>query len=75
MIDPSGLLETEQVFFQCSQGLPALDGTETNILTGDVLITRDPCRLPTDVQKVNPPCTISRETEERPCSVESSRHS
>lgn len=51
-VDPSGLLEPNQVFFQSSQKLIALDGTETGIITGDVLITRDPCRLPTDVQKV-----------------------
>lgn len=41
------------MFFQSSsQKLLGLDGIETNIVTGDVLITRDPCRLPTDVQKV-----------------------
>lgn len=50
--DPSGCLGDNEVFFQCSRSLPALDGTETHIITGDVLITRDPCRLPTDVQKV-----------------------
>ncbi|KXN89661.1 putative RNA-dependent RNA polymerase SHL2 [Leucoagaricus sp. SymC.cos] len=50
--DPSGVLEPGQLFFKSSHSnLLTVDGTETDILTGNVLITRDPCRLPTDVQK------------------------
>lgn len=50
--DPLGVLEPNQLFFKSSHSnLVALDGTESDIITGDVLITRDPCRLPSDVQK------------------------
>ena len=53
MIDTSGILEEGEVFFKSSQRpfkLP--DGTETDVYTGPVLVTRNPCKLPTDVRKV-----------------------
>lgn len=56
--DPVGILEPNQLFFRSSHSnLITLDGVESDIITGDVLITRDPCRLPTDVQKVRSPPT------------------
>jgi hypothetical protein len=54
ILDPIGVLEPNELFFRSSHAnLAVPDGTEADIITGDILITRDPCRLPTDVQKVN----------------------
>ena len=51
-----GILEPNQLFFKSSQSnLITVNGVESDIITGDVLITREPCRLPTDVQKVRFP--------------------
>jgi len=51
-----GILEPNQLFFKSSQSnLITVNGAESDIITGDVLITREPCRLPTDVQKVRFP--------------------
>ncbi|KAJ3570203.1 hypothetical protein NP233_g4567 [Leucocoprinus birnbaumii] len=50
--DPYKVLEPNELFFKTSQPiLTTVDGNKLDILQGDVLITRDPCRLPTDVQK------------------------
>jgi hypothetical protein len=52
-LDTDGILEEGEVFFKSSRRLfRHLDGTETDIYTGDVLVTRHPCKLPTDTQKV-----------------------
>ncbi|KAF9534243.1 RNA dependent RNA polymerase-domain-containing protein [Crepidotus variabilis] len=51
--DTEGILEEGEVFFKSSRRefrLP--DGTETDVITGPVLVTRNPCKLPTDVRKM-----------------------
>ncbi|KAI0082129.1 hypothetical protein K474DRAFT_1655468 [Panus rudis PR-1116 ss-1] len=51
--DPCGVLGEREIHFKSSQPLKdTLEGFNPNVLTGDVLIYRNPCRLPTDVQKV-----------------------
>jgi hypothetical protein len=52
-LDTDGILEEGEVFFKSSHRLfRNPDGTDTDIYTGDVLVTRHPCKLPTDTQKV-----------------------
>lgn len=47
------VLESGELFFKSSKrNLRTADGLETDTIMGDVLITRHPCKLPTDVQKV-----------------------
>lgn len=51
--DPEGILEEGEIFFKSSQrGILTKDGQETDVLTGWVIVTRHPCKLPTDAQKV-----------------------
>jgi RNA-dependent RNA polymerase len=51
--DTDGILEEGEVFFKSSHRLfRNPDGTEIDIYTGDILLTRYPCKLPTDTQKV-----------------------
>lgn len=51
--DTDGILEEGEVFFKSSHRLfRNPDGTETDLYTGDILLTRYPCKLPTDTQKV-----------------------
>ncbi|KAI0640255.1 RNA dependent RNA polymerase-domain-containing protein [Trametes polyzona] len=51
--DPYGVLEPGQIHFKSSEDLkPPLEDLNPNILTGEVLIYRNPNRLPSDVQKV-----------------------
>lgn len=53
MTDPEGILEEGEIFFKSSQrGILTKDGQETDVLTGWVIVTRHPCKLPTDAQKV-----------------------
>ncbi|KAF8974482.1 RNA dependent RNA polymerase-domain-containing protein [Flammula alnicola] len=50
--DTSGILEPGEVFFKSSRRqFQTRDGVETDIFVGDVLVTRHPCKLPTDIQK------------------------
>ncbi|KAJ7507906.1 RNA dependent RNA polymerase-domain-containing protein [Mycena galericulata] len=50
--DEYGVLEAGEFFFKSSRHvLQTQDGLPTDILLGDALITRHPCKLPTDVQK------------------------
>ncbi|THV08462.1 hypothetical protein K435DRAFT_641686, partial [Dendrothele bispora CBS 962.96] len=50
--DPLGLLEDGEIYFKSSRrNLLNRDGSETDIVTGPVLVTRHPCKLPTDIQK------------------------
>ncbi|KAJ7781151.1 RNA dependent RNA polymerase-domain-containing protein [Mycena metata] len=50
--DELGVLEEGELFFKTSRhDLQTRDGLPTDILLGDALITRHPCKLPTDVQK------------------------
>ncbi|KAL1661582.1 RNA dependent RNA polymerase-domain-containing protein [Schizophyllum commune] len=50
--DPTGKLQPGQMYFKSSsRDLVGLDGTPTDQVLGDALITRNPCKLPTDVQK------------------------
>lgn len=52
-LDTDGILEEGEVFFKSSHRLFRYpDGTDTDVYTGDVLVTRHPCKLPTDTQKV-----------------------
>ncbi|KAJ6515806.1 RNA dependent RNA polymerase-domain-containing protein [Mycena sanguinolenta] len=50
--DELGVLEEGEFFFKTSRhDLQTRDGLPTDILLGPALITRHPCKLPTDVQK------------------------
>ncbi|KAJ7047282.1 RNA dependent RNA polymerase-domain-containing protein [Mycena alexandri] len=50
--DELGVLEEGELFFKTSRyDLQTRDGLPTDILLGPALITRHPCKLPTDVQK------------------------
>ncbi|ESK86536.1 hypothetical protein Moror_9807 [Moniliophthora roreri MCA 2997] len=51
--DPYGVLEEGQIHFKSSRReFLKPNGLATDILEGPVLITRNPCKVPTDVQKV-----------------------
>lgn len=50
--DPYGVLEEGEIQVKCSHNLRFSDGWERPIVLGDVLVTRHPCKLPTDFQKV-----------------------
>lgn len=50
--DPYGVLEQGQIFIKTSRLLFEVDNQLRDHLTGPVLITRHPCRVPSDVQKV-----------------------
>ncbi|TFK55073.1 hypothetical protein OE88DRAFT_1732348 [Heliocybe sulcata] len=53
--DPHGVLEPGEIQIRCSErSLLPPDGSDelTDFITGDVLVMRNPCKLPTDVQKV-----------------------
>ncbi|KAJ7068354.1 RNA dependent RNA polymerase-domain-containing protein [Mycena amicta] len=50
--DPYGVLEEGQFFLKSTHfDFVAKDGLPTEVLSGPALITRHPCKLPTDVQK------------------------
>ncbi|KAF7355393.1 RNA-dependent RNA polymerase [Mycena sanguinolenta] len=50
--DELGVLQEGEFFFKTSRhDLQTRDGLHTDILLGPALITRHPCKLPTDVQK------------------------
>ncbi|KAL4244292.1 RNA-dependent RNA polymerase [Abortiporus biennis] len=50
--DPTGVLKAGEVHIKSSSpNLIDQWGNETDIILGDVLLTRHPCKLPTDVQK------------------------
>ncbi|KAL0576928.1 hypothetical protein V5O48_005074 [Marasmius crinis-equi] len=50
--DPLDVLEEGEVYFKSAQrNLLTRDGLVTDTVIGDVLVTRHPCKLPTDVQK------------------------
>ncbi|KAH9923676.1 RNA dependent RNA polymerase-domain-containing protein [Fomitopsis serialis] len=52
--DPYGVLEPGQIHFKSSENLKdPLDGSGANMITGNVLIYRNPARLPADIQKVS----------------------
>ncbi|KAF9268058.1 hypothetical protein L218DRAFT_892734 [Marasmius fiardii PR-910] len=52
--DPYNILEEGQVFFKSARrNLLNRDGLVTDMIVGPVLVTRHPCKLPTDVQKVS----------------------
>lgn len=51
--DPTGLLAPGEVFVRLSSGWrDRQTGIEMDVLSGQVLVARNPCVLPTDVQKV-----------------------
>ncbi|KZT73373.1 hypothetical protein DAEQUDRAFT_721969 [Daedalea quercina L-15889] len=51
--DPYGVLKPGQIHFKASEDLKdPLDGPSPNLITGNVLIYRNPARLPADIQKV-----------------------
>jgi hypothetical protein len=51
--DTLGILEPGEIFFKHSKNkFQTLDGLGTDVLLGTVLVTRHPCKLPTDIQKV-----------------------
>ncbi|KAG2350150.1 hypothetical protein BDR05DRAFT_480 [Suillus weaverae] len=52
--DPYGVLEEGQIHFRSSQLITDPEsGTHVDIITGPVLVWRNPTRLPSDVQKVS----------------------
>jgi RNA-dependent RNA polymerase len=54
-LDPCGVLKEGEIFIRSSRPLKiVVNGVEHNsdIVVGPVLVTRYPCVLPTDVQKV-----------------------
>ncbi|KAL0572257.1 hypothetical protein V5O48_009703 [Marasmius crinis-equi] len=51
--DPYGVLGPNEIHFKSSQREFIMEsGLTTDIITGDVLVWRNPCKLPTDVRKV-----------------------
>ncbi|KAG0706616.1 RNA dependent RNA polymerase-domain-containing protein [Suillus ampliporus] len=51
--DPYGVLEEGQIHFRSSELITDPDsGTQMDIVTGSVLVWRNPTRLPSDIQKV-----------------------
>ncbi|KAF8639473.1 hypothetical protein AX17_001493 [Amanita inopinata Kibby_2008] len=51
--DPFGVLEPNEIQLKSShQNLKTPDGTNSDILLGDILLARNPCKVPTDVRKV-----------------------
>ncbi|KAK1223266.1 hypothetical protein PQX77_013854 [Marasmius sp. AFHP31] len=51
--DPYGVLGPNEIHFKSSRRELILEnGSKTDIVTGDVLVWRNPCKLPTDVRKV-----------------------
>lgn len=51
--DPLGVLQEGEIHVKSSQrSLVRPDGQKSERVIGDVLVTRSPCKLPTDVQKV-----------------------
>ncbi|KAH9962190.1 RNA dependent RNA polymerase-domain-containing protein, partial [Russula dissimulans] len=51
--DILGVLEEGEIHIKSSQrSLLRLDGLRSDRVIGDVLVTRSPCKLPTDIQKV-----------------------
>ncbi|KAF8581588.1 hypothetical protein K439DRAFT_1353522 [Ramaria rubella] len=50
--DPCGVLEAGEIFLKSSDNLIGQDGLSRDHLLGDVLVTRHPCRVPSDIQKV-----------------------
>ncbi|KAH8101472.1 RNA dependent RNA polymerase-domain-containing protein [Cristinia sonorae] len=55
--DPSGILKPGEVHIKSSsRSLLDTTGTPTDIVIGDVLLTRHPCKIATDVQKAKAVC-------------------
>ncbi|OAD75789.1 RNA-dependent RNA polymerase RdRP [Phycomyces blakesleeanus NRRL 1555(-)] len=51
--DPSGTLKEGEIFIQLSsRRVEELTGIKAGVITGDVVVTRNPCGLQSDVQKV-----------------------
>ncbi|KAJ8488013.1 hypothetical protein ONZ51_g3830 [Trametes cubensis] len=51
--DPFGVLGPNEIHVKCSRrAFVDVEGRSTDIVIGDVLVTRHPCKVPTDVQKV-----------------------
>ncbi|KAF5390021.1 hypothetical protein D9757_003814 [Collybiopsis confluens] len=51
--DPYGVLGADQIHFKSSRReFLNDDGTKTDIILGGVLMTRNPCKVPTDVRKL-----------------------
>ncbi|KZT52834.1 hypothetical protein CALCODRAFT_486840 [Calocera cornea HHB12733] len=50
--DPTGKLKPGEVFLQFQREYDIPNAGLVKVVTGDVLITRHPCKLPTDIQKM-----------------------
>ncbi|KIJ49639.1 hypothetical protein M422DRAFT_205121 [Sphaerobolus stellatus SS14] len=50
--DPCGVLAPDEIFFKTSEPIMGPDGINRDHLLGDVLVTRHPCCVPSDIQKV-----------------------
>ncbi|KAH9482728.1 putative RNA-dependent RNA polymerase SHL2 [Psilocybe cubensis] len=52
--DTYGILEPGEIFFKSSRrAFLNPDGSSTDVVVGKVLLTRHPCKLPTDIQKMD----------------------
>ncbi|KAG2159731.1 RNA dependent RNA polymerase-domain-containing protein [Suillus bovinus] len=74
--DPSGTLAPDEVqILSKDSKFLCPDGTESNVVLGDVLLTRHPCKLPTDSQKVRAveKPELRRYTDVIVCSVQGTR--
>ncbi|KIY74034.1 hypothetical protein CYLTODRAFT_484791 [Cylindrobasidium torrendii FP15055 ss-10] len=49
--DETGILKPGEVFFQSSLSILSADGFDCNVIKGPILITRHPCKLPSDIRK------------------------
>ncbi|KAG2369444.1 RNA dependent RNA polymerase-domain-containing protein [Suillus spraguei] len=74
--DPSGTLAPDEVqILSKDSKFRCPDGTESNVVLGDVLLARHPCKLPTDTQKVRAveKPELRRYTDVIVCSVQGTR--
>lgn len=52
ILDPFGILNEGEIQVRSSHPIRSAPGGESSIILGDVLVTRHPCKVPTDIQKV-----------------------
>lgn len=50
--DPIGILNEGEIQVRSSHPIKSAPGGESSVILGDVLVTRHPCKVPTDIQKV-----------------------
>ena len=52
LLDPFGILKEREIQVRSSHPIQSAPGGKSSIIVGEVLVTRHPCKVPTDVQKV-----------------------